>query len=107
MQKLPPRPTPHQAEKAAEESVDPDRLLPGEVLDSDLSEDATHWMNVYSELLDFKTELLDRVKERLKVMDEQVAREEIERTDAKVLRAELERFRKRLHFWETRHRELT
>lgn len=40
-------------------------------------------------------------------MPEKKAREEAKNTDMVVLKAERERLRQRLDFWERRHRELT
>jgi len=92
-------------EEAVRHAGDPDRLLPNENPQTNLAEDARHWRRVYRELLDFKESLLsvaDRglaeIEQELKVTDT---------TAVAVLRAQNERLRRRLGFWEGRHRELS
>jgi hypothetical protein len=53
-------------------------------------EDVRHWVLVYRQLVAFKEQML----------------EEVGRTDAVVLKAEWERLRRRLDFWEQRLRKL-
>jgi hypothetical protein len=60
-------------------------LLPGEVPTSQASEDAEHWVAVYSELVDF----LGRHPE------------------TEVIRRTIERYRERLWFWRGRRDELS
>ncbi|GAC1656366.1 MAG: hypothetical protein NVS9B1_11590 [Candidatus Dormibacteraceae bacterium] len=101
------------ASRAAHNSVDPNRLLPGEGADSDAllpGEDPTgthrgdieHWITVYSELLDFKRFMLDGAAARAGQMTTEVAKHEVEATDLRVARAEAERFTRRLSFWRGR-----
>ena len=101
------------AKKAALDSVDKARLLPGEGANSDpllpgedpaagYSDDVEHWINVYSELLDFKRFMLDGATARAAGMLTDNARTEIENTDLRVARAEAERFSRRLSFWRGR-----
>ena len=91
-------PDPQNAENAAQETVEPDRLLPGEDERTPHMDDAMHWMKVYSELLDFKRRLLFVTDERLVSMGD-AARAEVEETDLKVLQAEAERLERRFDFW--------
>lgn len=102
-----------QASRAAHNSVDPKRLLPGEGADSDAllpgedpsgtyRGDVEHWITVYSELLDFKRFMLDGAAARAGQMTTEVAKHEVETTDLRVARAEAERFTRRLSFWRGR-----
>ncbi|MGI8846794.1 MAG: hypothetical protein ACR2GX_00785 [Candidatus Dormibacteria bacterium] len=93
------------AEKAASEAVDPDRLLDGEDPTSTFADDAVHWKRVYQELLDYKIELLATTRQRVEEMERRAA-EEVEKTDLRVIGAEAARLRRRLDFWERRADEL-
>jgi len=75
--------------------VQPDRLLSGERPDTPYLEDAHHWIKVYSELREFKAEVLRLAEERVRSMGRDSAAE-VEETDLKVLRAEAERINRRL-----------
>ena len=111
---LPGRARDEQASKAAHDSVDTQRLLPGERADSDdallpgedpkalYAEDVQLWINVYSELLEFKRFMLDGASARARQMTTDIARSEVEATDLRVARAEAERFTRRLSFWRGR-----
>lgn len=101
------------AEKAALDSVDSRRLLPGEeaTIDAYLPgedpttahlDDVEHWVAVYSELLSFKRFMLDGASARAAEMVTAQAREEVETTDLRVARAEAERFSRRIGFWRGR-----
>lgn len=105
------------ATKAAFDSVDTTRLLPGEGASSDAllpgedpaagySDDVEHWISVYSELLDFKRFMLDGATARAAEMVTENARIEVETTDLRVARAEAERFTRRLSFWRGRKEAL-
>ena len=105
------------ATKAALDSVDTTRLLPGESATSDAllpgedpsagySDDVEHWINVYSELLAFKRFMLDGATARAAEMVTDNARIEVENTDLRVARAEAERFTRRLSFWRGRKEAL-
>jgi hypothetical protein len=85
--------------------VDRDRLLPGEDPCSHRPDDAAHWVDVYSELLTFKHELLRESTKSRKAMVP-AARKEIEQTDLVVLEAEAERLERRVRFWRSRLAEL-
>ena len=105
------------ATQAAFNSVDKSRLLPGEGATSDAllpgedpaagyGDDVEHWINVYSELLDFKRFMLDGATARAAEMVTDSARTEVENTDLRVARAEAERFTRRLSFWRGRKEAL-
>jgi hypothetical protein len=106
-----------QANQAAADSVDTTRLLPneeaaadlllpGEDLSASYREDVELWVNVYSELLDFKRFMLDGASARAGAMRTEAARVEVETTDLRVARAEAERFIRRLSYWRGRLEEL-
>ncbi len=86
---------------AAGDAIDNDRLIPGEDPTSMLVEDATHWTAVYSELLEFKQQLITDSQDRAASLTP-VARREINATDLVVLRSEASRFERRLGFWRDR-----
>jgi hypothetical protein len=83
---------------AARESVDPDRLLPGEPSGSDQVDEAQLWITVYKELLDTKRVMVSSAERRLAVASPE-ARDEFRRTDATTLAAERRRIERRLAFW--------
>jgi hypothetical protein len=93
-------------ERAGEAAADPDRLLPGEDPASPYPDDAQKWVEVYDELLRFKNRLLDVAEETLTDLQDKPARKEVVETDRIVLRAEVDRFHKRLSFWQHRLAEL-
>lgn len=90
---------------AAQEAVDPERLLPGEIPESGLLEDALHWQAVYRELLDAKSSIVDMTRSRLRGTSEPPVRDELSR-DEKVMLAEQRRLERRLRFWNDRAAEL-
>jgi hypothetical protein len=87
------------------QEADRGRLLDGEDPDSPYPEDASHWTSVYSELVAFKNDLLERLSQDRKLLSE-AAMTELER-DENLLRLELARLKLRLTFWQTRHEELS
>jgi len=101
-----------QSALAAANSVDVERrltgeddsepLLPGEDPTAKYVEDVELWVQVYSELLDFKRFMLDGATVRARAMHTETAREEVEHTDLRVARAEAERFSRRLSYWRGR-----
>jgi hypothetical protein len=95
-----------EAADAAQEAVESERLLPGEEEDSVHLDDAVHWTNVYSELLEFKRSLLRVAEDRLASMLN-ATRTEIEETDLKILLAEADRLERRQEFWRARSAALT
>jgi len=95
------------AREAARAAAAGDRLLPGEDPDRADAAAAASWVDVYSELLAFKQELLNVTLGRLAEMRQDPARREVEQTDAVVVRAEAERLAGRLGFWRKRLEELS
>lgn len=81
---------------------DPDRLLPGEPHDSELADDARLWVEVYSELLEYKERLVEVTRDKLAELLDEPARREVVETDAVVIEAERARFQRRRGFWQSR-----
>src|SRR5438132_10292585 len=84
------------AREAAEAATHGGRLLPGEDPQRADPQDAAHWVEVYSELLSFKQDVLNLIGARMSEMREEPARLEVEQTDVVVVRAEAERLAGRL-----------
>ena len=92
-----------EAREAARKASDPERLLPGESLDSPHLDDAEHWIAVYRELLAYKDRLLAVTGTTLsQLTEEQPARREVVETDRALIVAERKRFVRRLEFWQDR-----
>src|SRR5260370_32336751 len=72
-------------------SIDPDRLLPGEDVNSRNRDDATHWIAVYSELLNTKQRLVASLLEMMTHQPKDV-REELQRADVEMLELQIKRF---------------
>lgn len=100
-----PVPGHQEAQDAALDAVEPERLLEGEDEHTEYLDDAVHWTEVYAELLDFKRSLLDLAEQRVAALDD-AAESEVRETDLKVLAAEAARFRRRIAFWQRRVEEL-
>lgn len=94
------------AQEAADESVNEDRLLEGEDPQTKYHEDAVHWVQVYTELLSVKRDLLGKTEEALPNLEPE-ARREIASTDLVVLDSEMKRFSRRLTFWRERCDQLS
>jgi hypothetical protein len=92
--------------QAAEDQVDPDRLLEGEDPNTPQPEDARHWVETYRELLVVKERLLGTTRESMAQALDQSATREVASTDLVTLRAEHARFKRRLEFWKRRAAEL-
>jgi DNA-binding response OmpR family regulator len=86
-------------------TVDPPRtlpvqeLIPGEDPETDYASDAHHWIQIYSELLALKHELLQRVRERAADGGSANGAE----VDTRWIELEIERLRLRLQYWQQRH----
>jgi|SRR5438105_11282438 hypothetical protein len=91
--------------KLEKQEADGERLLAGEDPRTPYRDDAEHWSGVYSELVAFKNDLLERLSQDRKALSE-AATAELER-DENLLRVELERLKLRLSFWEMRREELS
>jgi hypothetical protein len=85
------------------EAARPERLIEGE--DPAATDAATveHWLLVYGQLLGTKSGLLADLRKGMKTMDP-TARDEMVKTDEMLLAAQVERFRRRIAFWESRLR---
>jgi hypothetical protein len=79
----------------------------GEDSGSKQIDDAKHWLEVYTELLSFKRDLLRNTYEHMAGMQVDAARTEVRQTDELVLEAEAQRFERRRKFWEQRLQELS
>jgi hypothetical protein len=91
--------------EAARRSLDPERLLPGEDLESGNPADAARWVGIYRELKNTKQLLANDLSAALERAS-QPARAELESVDMVLIRVQLDRFRRRLAFWSDREREL-
>lgn len=90
---------------AALAAADEERLLEGEDPTTSHAEDARRWLTVYTELLAQKEAILQRINRAAAQLSSE-AGTEIESTDLVLLRAERDRFRRRLEFWRHRVRDL-
>lgn len=95
-----------EAQNAALDAVEPERLLEGEDEQTTYADDAIHWTKVYSELLEFKHSLLSLAERRVDTMEDDAV-SEVKDTDLKVLKAEAARFERRLAFWQVRTNQLS
>lgn len=87
----------------ARDAVDPDRLLPGEKPDEARSGDADHWIQVYGELRTTKLHLLNELRIRVAGLGPSAAKE-LEGVDEVILQLQVDRFERRLTFWNDRLR---
>jgi len=94
------------ARDAARRAVEPNSLLHGEDPDSRHPDDVKHWIDAYSELVDFKEGVLNKSRDEISDMDNPSSRKEAAEVDVTILRTELARFRERLDFWLKRREEL-
>jgi hypothetical protein len=86
--------------QALEKEFDQNRLLQGEDPETQDPQDIRHWIKVYQELVDFKERLIATAVESMNKRIESDASREIASTDLVTLRAEHQRLRDRLDFWE-------
>lgn len=93
------------AREAALASTDPERLLLNETADSNYLEDARHWVGVYTELVAGKARILDQMLQELERSRHPAVRDELDK-DQIVMLSELDRFNRRLQFWQRREIEL-
>lgn len=94
-----------EAEEAAREGADLERLLSGEDPESDSLTEARHWVTVYGHLVNLEQQLFDLLAELIPSMPREAQRE-AEDTNLPVLATQLERFRHRLDYWVRREQEL-
>jgi len=78
-----------------------DRLLEGEDPQTVYPRDARHWIAVYQEMIEFKTQLLARVEAQLRRLPK-AARSDVEDNDIGLIQNQLDRYRRRLEFWYSR-----
>ena len=90
---------------ATQRAVDDDALLEGEDPASTDAEDMDHWISAYTELIAFKESLLNRGKSEIAEMSNPDSKQEAGEVDMTILGAELDRFRRRLRYWERRRGE--
>lgn len=79
-------------------------LEEGEDLESSLVDDADHWVGVYSELLEFKRDLLREIDRQARDVSPEAARQISRNRRAFML--ELERLELHLDYWRRRRQEL-
>ena len=77
-------------------------LLQGENPDTQHAADARRWIAIYSQLLAFNEELLERLRREVGDDADQRGLD----VDDRIAEGELTRLRERLAFWQRRHREL-
>ena len=82
-------------------ATDEKRLLPGEQPASELVADAKHWIDVYSQLRETKHKLISNLKDMMEHQSQE-AQDELERADVQVLVLQVERFERRLAFWQAK-----
>ena len=80
-------------------AADHSRLLPGERPQTLYSDDAQHWIRVYTDLLAINLEMLDGSGRRAVAS---ASNDGPERSDFALLKAHIRRLRWRLRFWERR-----
>ena len=88
------------------EQLDRDRLLPGEDPCTEFEEDAWHWIHVYRELTSIKRQMIESFR-RLVAAQGSEARAELERDDLRSLKRQLDRYERRLRYWQERQSQLT
>ena len=79
----------------------PDRLLEGEDPRTVFPRDARHWISVYREMIEFKEDLLARIRSQLRGLPA-AGREDVKDNDITLLEDQLQRYRRRLEFWYAR-----
>lgn len=85
--------------------VDQGSLLAGEVPQSTYRDDAMHWVQVYGELLSVKLALIEQMERLVSGVTHEEGIQEAA-VDARVLRAQADRYRLRLAYWTQRSRQL-
>jgi hypothetical protein len=91
--------------EAARKGADPNQPMDGEDPSAQSPDVARRWLRAYAELESLETELLDLLALRTAHMSKE-ARQEAAETNFPVLVSQLERFHKRLDFWQQRKREV-
>lgn len=83
------------------EATDSQRLLPGEQPGSAMPSDASHWIDVYTQLRQTKLQLVANLRELMKGQSPE-AQDELQRSDVRVLELQVARFERRLSFWQSK-----
>ena len=91
--------------EAARKGADPNRPIDGEDPSAQSPVVVRRWLRTYAELESLEMELLDLLAFRAAQMSED-ARHEAGETNFPVLVSQLDRFHKRLDFWQQRKREM-
>jgi len=84
--------------------LDFSRLMEGENRKSDDPEDIQHWRAVYSDLIGFKEKMLSDTHRH--IADVPATESELGKNDVPFLRAEMERLKRGLDFWEGRSKKI-
>jgi hypothetical protein len=84
--------------------LDFSRLMEGENRKSDDPEDIQHWRAVYSDLIGFKEKMLSDTHRH--IADVPATESELGQNDVPFLRAEMERLKRGLDFWEGRSKKI-
>jgi DNA-binding response OmpR family regulator len=79
-------------------------MLEGEDPQTTIAGDARHWIVVYRQMIDFKQELLGRVRLQIRKLPA-AARADVG-IDVEIIEAQLGRYERRLEFWYSRHWQL-
>jgi hypothetical protein len=97
----------HNAEHAetAKKALDEKRVLEGENLESTFVDDAIHWVRVYGELIAFKERLLGDMGKSLPGLPAEAA-SEVRKVDMEITARQMERYKHRKSYWETRVEDL-
>jgi hypothetical protein len=92
-------------EKLVNKALDESRLISGENPESREPAEVSHWIDVYRELLGFKSQILADMTQTMPKMNPEAA-SEVGEIDLTLLERQAEKYRTRLSFWEERAREL-
>ena len=83
--------------------LDFNRLMQGERRDTTDPDDVDHWYAVYSDMLQFKQEIINQTRKQIEKRPE--TGPELGDHDLPFLEAELQRLRRGLEFWQGRKEE--
>jgi hypothetical protein len=87
-------------------SIDPGRLLPGEDPTHPEPGDPEHWVEVYTQLLNTKRQLVRNLREMMERQSDDV-RDELERADIRMLELQIQRFEARRAVWRAKMEDHT
>lgn len=92
-------------QEAARRSIDSDRVVPGQGLNSIDGEAAAHWAQIYRELMETRHLLSDHLRAVLEPTGTP-APEASPSVDTALMRLQLGHFERRFKYWSEREREL-